>query len=230
VDGGKSVGAVSLLGAAMGILVVAFSMVGGSVAQSQITNVTANVTIFAQIASSISSNLSGGVQFGNISNLPQTNLNASHNNDSNSTGLPGILGAGNTSLFLNISTTTNVNVTVCLSANDSLRTSDGVNTIPMSGFTWNASSRHGNATWWPWGGSNGPLTNLPPVDAFSDVNVVSYEYAPGMSNISVQTQPNNATVFFRFWLDLPGTQTPGDYYDTLTFKTVRDTNGCGTYP
>ncbi len=226
----KSLAAATLLGAGLGALIVAWVLAGEVAAQSQIVNVTANVTIYAQVAASISFNLSQGVPFGNITNLPQTNLNATHNNDTNATELPGILGPGNTSFYLNISKTTNVNVTLCFSANDSLRIPGSTTVIPMSGYTWNATSRHGNGTWFPWGGIGGPADNLPPVDSNDDVNVASYEYRPGMSNISVSGQPDNASIFFRFWLDIPGTQAPGDYYDTLTFKTVRDTSGCGSYP
>lgn len=228
--GARTVSAAAALGAGLGILLLLVAQTGVVLAQSQVVNVTSNVTIFAQLAIAASSNLSNGSAFGNITTLPSTNLNDSDNNNSNATQLAGIVEAGNSSQYINVSTTSNVNVTICFSANNSLRTSDGVNTIPLSGFTWNSSARHGNGTWYGGGPPGTPPGYISPSDTNQDVNNAAYEFVTGMNNISVSGQPNNAVVLFRFWLDLPADQAPGDYFNTLTFKGVRDTSGCGSYP
>lgn len=216
-------------GMLLGLLAV-FSIPGMVAAQSQIVNVTSNVSIYAQLAIAASNNLSGGVVFGNITILPQTNLNATHVNDSNTTELPGIVGALNTSYYINVSRTSNVNVTLCFSANNSLKTPDGLNTIPLSGFTWNDSAFHGNGTWFGGGPPGTPLGYVAPSDSNQAVPNANYAIVTGATNMSQNGNTQNSTVLFRFWLDIPATQAPGDYFNTLSFKGVRDNAGCGSYP
>ncbi|MBT4376998.1 hypothetical protein HOD29_06500 [archaeon] len=70
-----------------------------------------NVTISKYLAISFSENLTEGILFGDISSLPATNTNATHNYD----------GVGSaTTFYVNVSEDGNTNVDFCLKANAAL--------------------------------------------------------------------------------------------------------------
>lgn len=77
---------------------------------------TSNVTISTYFAVQMSENLTDGIQFGNISELPATNVNATHNNDSN---------GQNTTFWMNVSADSNSAVDFCLKGYSGLETGGG---------------------------------------------------------------------------------------------------------
>lgn len=107
-------------------LIMIFSFQVRTTGYATTSTTTSNVTISTFFAIDMSTNLSDGIRFGNITALPATNQNASHNYDgvnttiSNTTGnnvLPG------TSMWMNVSTDSNVRVDFCIQATDNLKTS-----------------------------------------------------------------------------------------------------------
>jgi hypothetical protein len=91
---------------------------------------TSNVTISKYLSITMSTNLSGGITFGSVDNLPGVNLNATHNNDS----------AGGTSMYVNVSSDSNTNVDFCIRANAAM-TSPSLDTIGIGNESYaNAST------------------------------------------------------------------------------------------
>lgn len=90
-----------------------------------------NVTIQKYLSIAMSTNLSQGIMFGTITNLPALYTNASHNNDSAD-------GTGNTTMYVNVSTDSNTPVDFCIKANASL--SDGGDTLVIGNETYSNST------------------------------------------------------------------------------------------
>lgn len=92
---------------------------------------TSNVTISKYLSISMSTNLTSGITFGSVESLPAVNLNATHNNDSVSSG---------TSLFVNVSQDSNTNVDFCIKANAAMQ-SASLDTIGLGNESYaNATS------------------------------------------------------------------------------------------
>lgn len=70
-----------------------------------------NVSISKYLSISVSNNLTTAIDFGTVAVLPQTDINASHNNDSS---------GGGTTYWINTSTDGNTNVDFCIGANDNM--------------------------------------------------------------------------------------------------------------
>ena len=87
------------------------------------TTTVSNVTISKFLSIDMSTNLTEGVFFGNISTLPAGNLNGSHNYDHLE---------NQTSMFLNLSLDSNTNVDFCIKANADLTDSGGSNLLGIA--------------------------------------------------------------------------------------------------
>ena len=85
-----------------------------------------NVTIAKYLSISLCTNLSDGIIFGNITTLPATNVNATHNYDGASTG---------STMCVNVSEDANTAIDFCTKANDHL-TSVGADTIELGNETY----------------------------------------------------------------------------------------------
>lgn len=110
-----------------------FSIVMLIFSNSQITgyattgSAVSNVTITNFVSITMSTNLQLGVLFGSVSDLPATDVNATHSYD----------GASDAStMFLNVSTDSNSAVNFCIQANAAL-TSSGGNVIGLTNQTYN---------------------------------------------------------------------------------------------
>ena len=84
-----------------------FGITGHATSASTISN----VTIEKYLSLALCTNLSAGIIFGNVSALPATNINASHNYDGTSSG---------STMCVNISDDGNTNVDLCTKANAAL--------------------------------------------------------------------------------------------------------------
>lgn len=155
---------------------------------------TSNVTISSYFAIAMSANLSDGIQFGNISTLPAINANASHNYDGDA-GL-------NTSMWMNVSIDSNVNVDFCVMA-DALNTSSG----DYIGL--------GNESYF-----NSTINNATHPSSASEVSITT-SYVKAGPNILVGN--NN---YYRFWLDVPIATPAGTYNNTVFFKGVSSGGNC----
>ena len=92
-------------------ILITFANIGGLHAKVASTDVSSNVSIAKSFSIEFSTGLSEGILFGNISLLPVTNVNASHNYG----------GLGNSSnLFINVSSDGNIAVDFCIRGNSGL--------------------------------------------------------------------------------------------------------------
>jgi hypothetical protein len=91
-----------------------------------------NVSITTYFSIAMSENLSDGIQFGSISSLPATDINASHNHDGASSA---------TTMWMNVSTDSNTAVDFCINASATLSTTGGdsfqVGNETYANSTWN---------------------------------------------------------------------------------------------
>ena len=90
-----------------------------------------NVTITSFLSIDMSSNLASGIEFGNVSDLPAPDVNASHNYDG---------GSSASTMFINVSTDSNSAVDFCNKANAGLTDSIGGNVIELGNETYGNSS------------------------------------------------------------------------------------------
>jgi hypothetical protein len=88
---------------------------------------TSNVTIEYYLSLALCSNLSEGISFGNVSSLPATNINATHNYD-------GVLFTGST-YCINVSDDGNTPIDLCLGANADL-TNPALDVIEIGNETY----------------------------------------------------------------------------------------------
>lgn len=72
---------------------------------------TSNVSVLKALSISFSDNLSSGILFGDVSVLPATNINASHNYDGTSSG---------STFFINVSEDGNTAVDLCIKASGNM--------------------------------------------------------------------------------------------------------------
>ena len=87
-----------------------------------------NVSVSKYLAISFGTNLAQGIQFGTVSFLPATNINATHNYDGASTG---------TTYTIDVSTDSNSQVDFCIKANAGL-TSAALDVIGLGNETYSA--------------------------------------------------------------------------------------------
>ncbi len=153
-----------------------------------------NVSIAKAISISFSNNLSDGIVFGTIANLPAINQNASHNYDN---------GANGTSMYINISMDGNTNVDFCIKASNSL-TDLAADVLAI-----------GNETY-----ANSTSTNVS-LPSLALETPFSLSYAKAGNNLSKGTAN-----YYRFWLDVPVAQPPGDYENIISFKGIEAGISC----
>jgi len=160
---------------------------------SQTTQDTvSNVTINNYFAIAMSDNLTEGILFGSA-NPNTNNNNASHNYD----------GAGDTSMWLVVSSDSNVNVDFCIK-DDANLTYTSYN-IPNTGYTYsgNVSSSGTNLV----SGSSIGITT-------SFIKFGSIDIAPSSNE------------FLRAWLDVPSGQNTGTYANNINFKGIQTGGSC----
>lgn len=194
--------------AVIALLVIGYSFELGLFENAGLGTVTGRATtadaqtsadIATYFAINMSTNLStDGIRF-DVDVLPSTDVNAT-GNYANSTG-----GGGNngTRYYLTVELDSNVYVDFCIKANDSLRYTTeyiGLGNYTFSNYT------ETNETW-PNIASNYPLTNETYLNSTKNV---------GRGNSS----------YYRFWLDVPGDQSPGIYVNRINFKGVQFNNAC----
>ncbi|MEK6925947.1 MAG: hypothetical protein AABW50_01570 [Nanoarchaeota archaeon] len=159
---------------------------------------TSNVTISTYFAVEMSANLTNGIQFGSISTLPAADQNATHNYDGVNTTPNGT----GTSMWMNVSSDSNTNVSFCIKA-DALNTSGG-DVIGLANETYhNATSTNSTL---PMNGSQLGLTT---------------SYVSAGPNIAV-----NSRNFYRFWLDVPAATASGTYDNIVSLKGVAVGGAC----
>ncbi len=158
-----------------------------------------NVTISTFFAIAMSTNLSDGIRFGNLTTLPVTNQNATHNFDGTNTTMSG----NGTSMWVNVSTDSNTAVDFCLKADDNLRTSGG-DVLTLANESYHNSS----------------VTNLTQPDMGSEIAFTS-SYVKAGPNVAAGSQH-----YYRFWLDVPAGQASGTYNNTISVKGVSTGGSC----
>jgi hypothetical protein len=159
-----------------------------------------NVTISTYYAIDMSTNLSAGIYFGNITSLPAVDQNATHNFDGVNTTVSGF----GPSYWMNVSSDTNGKVDFCIEANADLKSSGG-DTIVL-----------GNESY-----SNSTSTNYTIPYWASSATAFTTSYVRAGSNISAGG--NN---YYRFWLDVPSATPSGNFNNSILFKAVSSGGSC----
>ncbi len=158
------------------------------------------VTIQKYFSINASGNLSAGIDFGTVSVLPSTDVNASKN--WNYTG-GGDTFHNETLYWITVETDSNTAVDLCVVAT-ALNTSGGFE-IGIGNYTFSDS---------PWNN----VTYPGPVDELA-MNTAAY--VAGETGIGV-----GSSDYFRFWLDVPATQPTGTYNNTVTILGVSTGVSC----
>jgi len=155
---------------------------------------TSNVSISKFLSISLSANLSNGIVFETVNTVPATNVNATYNYEGN-----------DTTMFVNVSTDSNVNVDFCIKANDNLIDAVGANVITL------ANEKYINAS----------INNLslPGPPTSSVALTTSYVKASDANG------PGNVT-YYRLWLDVPAATPAASYNNTISFKGIETTTAC----
>ena len=157
---------------------------------------TSNVTISKSISLTLSTNLSNGINFGNLTVSSGSNFNGSSNYD-------GASATNTTTYFVNISSTSTINVDLCIKGNGNL-TSSGGDKILLANETYsNATTTSGTV---PLIGNEVSLTTT---GVKSGGNL-----APGDLG------------YYRFWLDLNPNIPTGSYNNTVTFTGMETGAAC----
>ncbi|MEM2873977.1 MAG: hypothetical protein QW063_00755 [Candidatus Nanoarchaeia archaeon] len=151
---------------------------------------TSRVAISYYFAISLSTNLSEGIDFGNITSLPANDLNATHNYDGAN---------GTTSFWVHVSNDSNVNVDICHRAQGPL-TTVGNDTIELGNYTWSDSLTN---------------TNLLPAGPPGS-NTFTTSFVKG-NNVNIAPGNNG---YYRYWLDIPLGQPAGTYNNIIEYKAV----------
>jgi hypothetical protein len=163
---------------------------------------TSNVTITTYFSISMSGNLSQGIQFGNVSALPATNVNGTVNYNGTNTTVDTEGYNKGTAYWLNVSSDSNTAIDFCIIA-DALNTSTG-DEIGL-----------GNETYF-----NSTSTNSTNPARASEVSITT-SYVKSGTNIAIGTPD-----YYRFWLDVPAGTPAGTYNNTVSFKGVTTGGAC----
>tara|TARA_Y100000310_G_C20614680_1_gene779997 strand:- start:540 stop:1409 length:870 start_codon:yes stop_codon:yes gene_type:complete len=111
-------------------------------------------------------------------------------------------GSSKTGYYLNTSSDANTNTTICVKAGDDFL--NGSNRMGIGNMTWN--------------GSQSSTSQLP---SFGGKQAMTKDFVNSTANLGI-----GLTDYYRFWLSVPGDQSPGDYNTTTTFQVVRLGNSC----
>jgi hypothetical protein len=142
----------------------------------------------------MSTNLGAGILFGSVSSLPATDLNATHNYDGTSSA---------STMFINVSTDSNIAVDFCIKANSALIDLSG-DVLGLTNETYN------NAT-----------TTSSTVPGFAVQTALTTNYVKAGEAVG----KGNST-FYRFWLDVPVTTPPGTYNNSIMFEGIPTGGSC----
>ena len=151
------------------------------------TTTISNVTIAKYLSITMCTNLSDGIIFGNITELPATNINSTHNYDGASTG---------STMCINISDDGNTAIDLCTKANDDL-TSVGADTILLANETYANSTVTNAGT--PGAATNATLLTTSYVKSGNAIGVGNLNYYRFWLDIPA-AQPSgdyNNTVYFK---------------------------------
>ena len=191
------------------LVVLVFSVVylneANAVTQS---STTANVSIATSIGFTFSTNLSNGITFtpngtGNLFVNTNDN-NATSNNDFNWTNNPSCSIKNCTGYWINMDSANNANTDTCIRNNVAL--TSGSNTIPNTGFTYDANKS-----------ANGSNMNSPTGStAFTTVSTK-------FGDINLGAGENQTA---QFYLDVPNSQASGNYNDTVEVKILQTGGAC----
>ena len=204
-------GKVKLFGAILLLLIVGvvgfyiFNLIPSAEAVSTASTVS-NATIAISIGFTFSGNLSEGIQFGTL------NINTNDNNASadyltaNGTGIcpVGVGTIGCTAYQIKMDSSNNANADSCIKDNAAL--TSGANTIPNTGYTYDA-----NAT------INGSNMNDPAGSIAITTSFVKF----GSTSLAVGDNQSS-----QFYLDVPDGQAVGDYNNTIDFKIIETGQAC----
>ncbi len=168
--------------------------------QSYIQNVYSEAQIQKYASISMSGNLSAGIQFGLITELPATNINATKNYNSTVDDS----WHNETLYWIEVAQDSNTNVDLCVKSTD-FNTS-GSDEIDLSNYLWD-DDQYGNNETDP---------------RLSGAAAMSNGYVQRASDVDPSTN-----VSYRFWLSVPGGQAAGTYNSTVYFKAVETGIGCG---
>lgn len=163
-------------------------------------NVTSTVIVSYYVAISMSTNLSTGIDFGDL-NVSTTDNPGNNNTSGNN---------GNSSYWINVSSNSNVPVDICISSNESLTSgSDEINNT--GNYTINSTI----------------LANLRDTGLDPELNNSYYLPLVPTWNITregVDLASSTAHYLnFRFWLDVPTGTPAGTYANNVSFKGIRST-------
>jgi hypothetical protein len=153
---------------------------------------TSQAVIEKYFSINVSANLSDGIDFGVIAQLPTVNQNASLNY--NDTGYPAENEGNETLYWSTVETDSNTPVDYCILAtafNTSAGDEIGIGNYTFSDSMWNN------------------VTYPGPVD---EQTMSTSAYAAGETNVGV-----GSSDYFRFWLDVPATTPSGTYNNSITF-------------
>jgi hypothetical protein len=161
-------------------------------------DVSTEATILIYMAIEASTNMtSEGIKF-NISVLPAINANST-----GSYGDPGTAYENMTLQNISVSSDTSTNIDLCVKANANL--TSGGNVITIDNYKW-ANSTGNNIT-------DPDIGFQRPFNTSFDKSITNI--VPG------------AATHYRFWLNVSGGQAPGIYNNTINFKAIQNTYGCG---
>jgi hypothetical protein len=170
---------------------------GGQVSSTE--SIYSEAQIMKYISISMSGNLTDGIDFGTITVIPVTDVNATKNYNSTLNDS----WYNETLYWINVSSDSSVNADLCVKAD--LLTTSGLDEIGLGNYTWSDN-----------------LTNSLSLPSISTANQMSETYVLGTENVT----PGDLN-FYRFWLSVPGGQAAGTYNNTVYFKAVEEGIGCG---
>lgn len=153
-----------------------------------------NATVVVSIGFTFSGNLSDGILFGNVNiNSDDNNATGNYLFDLNSTSYNILMDSGN-----------NVNTDTCIKDNAPL--SSGGNTIPNTGYTFDANTTISGAN------MNNPAGSVAVTTSFVKFGTASLAAS--------------ANQFIQYFLDVPNGQASGAYNNTIDFKIVETGQSC----
>jgi hypothetical protein len=112
-----------------------------------------------------------------------------------------------TQFWVVIQASTNTPIDICTKVNNPLTHTDGITTIPNSGFTWNVSTTN-DAT-------NPALAGVAIDTTYDTTNLIADDTESGI-------------YYLRYWLDVATGQKAGDYDNTVYICGQENETTCGT--
>ncbi|MFH1978210.1 MAG: hypothetical protein ABIJ92_02710 [Candidatus Aenigmatarchaeota archaeon] len=170
-------------------------------AETSTSTTSTNASVSKNVAMSLSTNLSGGIDFGAV-NMNTGNNNATGNDDAGPEGDSGN-GLRNSSYFITIDTDSNINVDLCIKDETALNTSGG-DWLNNGNYTWNDNTT-ANST---------------------EDNETEYVFETTYVKLNTTNLGSGGRTYLRFWLDVPNLQPAGTYNNTVYFKGVENGVAC----